>query len=210
MKEKYNQEERQLFELWKDAEKNLENQNTNATDMKESLNQATTEFGNGLKKAVTMDMFMKSALILGLTILCFLHLENSFVVLTAGIFIFLGGLGLWFEWKMSAEWNKTCNHGRGLTDLINEQLTFYQSYLWKYPVLLAITPAMFYVLGSMIYYALVHGEIRPIKDVQDAIALSVFLIFGIVLSLAVNYPYFKSRINNLRNLIREMNNVPMD
>jgi hypothetical protein len=130
-----------------------------------------------------------------------------FVLVTSGLFLSMGALVLWREKQMVDALNAQQDHSRGLSELVAEKLSFYNSYAWKYPLFLALSPAMFYVLGSFIYHALTYGEIRPIKDLQDAIVLGALLVAGVAISLLANLPYFRRRIKSLSELKSDVGNT---
>ena len=98
------------------------------------------------------------------------------------------------------------NVSGNVKNIIEKQLGFYNAHVYKYPLAVSFSVAMFYVLGSMIYHSVVYGSIHPIRDMTDAVVLTSLMLAGTVISVVANYPYFKGRIVQLGSLLKDMEN----
>jgi len=153
-----------------------------------------------------MDMIFKSCMIAGFLIVLILFIDNSFVLITSILFTALGTIGLFTEKDFLKRIRKIQAMEQNVSDLIREELKFYRSNLVRYPSVLSLSIAMFYVLGSMIYHAIKYGFIRPFRDINDVLVLAGLLILGMIISISANFPFFRSKINNLEALADDLEN----
>ncbi len=201
MNEKYN--DKDLFHQWQQETKN-HSQQLNVTEMEKLLKKVSSDFSDSIRRTLKIDMIFKSCLIAGFLIVLSLFIQNSFVLITSILFVALGVIGIRTENDFIKGIKKTRAMERNVGDLIREELKFYRSNLIRYPVVLSISTAMFYVLGSMIYHAIKYGFIRPFSDVMDVLVLTSLMLLGLIISMSANFPYFRSKINNLETLMKDL------
>ena len=204
MKEENNRYEQDLFRIWETASRLSEPQKFTKMEIEKILNNASREMSHSFQKGIYLDIALKSVLLAGFACILLYSLTNIFVLITSLIFIITGGLLLLLERKMLKSLHKVNKITGSIKNSIEEQLGFYNAQIYKYPLSVSFSAAMFYVLGSMIYHSLVYGTIHPIRDMTDAIVLSSFMLAGVVISVVANLPYFKGRIDQLDNLLKDM------
>lgn len=194
-----------LFRKWQ-QESSKHTQQLNLTEMEKLLKKASSDFSDSIKKTLKIDMIFKLCLITGFLIVMILFLQNSLVLITSLLFLLIGIMALVAENNFLNGIRKTQALERNLSDLIREELKFYRSNLLKYPIVLSLSIAMFYVLGSMFYHILHYGFIRPFRDVTDVLVISGLMILGMVISFGANFPFFLAKINNLEALTGDLEN----
>lgn len=205
MNKKDKDTDQDLFRKWQ-QESSEHSQQLNFTEMEKLLKKVSTDFSDSVKKTLKMDMVFKLCMITGFLILMILFIENNFVLVISLLFLLIGAIALVTENNFLRGIRKTQALERNVSDLIREELKFYRSNILRYPVVLSLSMAMFYVLGSMIYHALYYGFIMPFSDLTDVVVLSGFMILGVVISFIANYPFFLSKINNLEALTHDLEN----
>jgi hypothetical protein len=197
--------DKDLFQKWQqESADNL--QQLNVTEMEKLLKRASSDFSDSVKKTLKMDMIFKSCMIAGFLIVLILFIDNSFVLITSILFTALGTIGLFTEKDFLKRIRKIQAMEQNVSDLIREELKFYRSNLVRYPSVLSLSIAMFYVLGSMVYHAIKYGFIRPFRDINDVLVLAGLLILGMIISISANFPFFRSKINNLEALADDLEN----
>ena len=206
MKDNNSRYEQDLFRIWETTAKLSETQKFNKMEIEKILNKASHEMAGSFQKSIYFDMILKSVLMAGFIGILLYSLTNIFVLITSLIFIVASGLLLIFESKILRNLGKVNNKSNSIKGIIEEQLNFYNALLYKYPLSTSFSFVMFYVLGSMIYHSIVYGTIHPIRDITDAIVLSSLMLAGMVISIVANLPYFKGRIEQLGNLLKDMEN----
>jgi hypothetical protein len=191
--------DKDLFQKWQqESADNL--QQLNVTEMEKLLKRASSDFSDSVKKTLKMDMIFKSCMIAGFLIVLILFIDNSFVLITSILFTALGTIGLFTEKDFLKRIRKIQAMEQNVSDLIREELKFYRSNLVRYPSVLSLSIAMFYVLGSMVYHAIKYGFI------SDVLVLAGLLILGMIISISANFPFFRSKINNLEALADDLEN----
>ncbi len=203
MSEKFNHTDKYLFKKWQQETDNNSRQ-LNINEMEKLLKKASSDFSESIKKTIKIDMIFKLCLIAGLIILLLLFMKNTFVLITSSILVILGMIGLYEENVFLKGMRQVRLMERNIEDLIRDELKFYRSNLIRYPLVLSISIALFYVLGSMIYHAITYGHIKPINDITDVFVLSGLLLLGIIISISAHFPFFKSKINNLETLLNDL------
>lgn len=194
-----------LFRKWQ-QESSEHTQQLNFTEMEKLLKKASSDFSDSVKKTLKLDMIFKLSMIAGFLVVMIMFIQNSFVLITSLLFLLAGGVALAAENNFLKGIRKTRALERNVSELIREELKFYRSNLLRYPVVLSISIAMFYVLGSMIYHALHYGFIRPFSDVTDVLVLGGLMILGMAISFGANFPFFLGKINNLESLASDLEN----
>jgi hypothetical protein len=194
-----------LFRKWQ-RESSEHTQRLNFTEMEKLLKKASSDFSDSVKKTLKLDMIFKLCMITGFLIVMIMFIQNSFVLITSLLFLLAGTLALMAENNFLKGIRKTRALERNVSDLIREELKFYRSNLLKYPVVISLSIAMFYVLGSMIYHAIHYGFIRPFRDITDVLVLGGLMLLGVVISFAANFPFFLGKIKNLESLASDLEN----
>jgi hypothetical protein len=197
--------DKDLFLKWEQESAN-HSQHLNNTEMEKLLKKASADFSDSVKKTLKIDMIFKSCLILGFMIVLVLFVHNQFVLITSLLFLILGGIALLAENNFLKGIRETQVMERNISQKIRVELKFYRSNMIRYPVVLSLSIAMFYILGSMVYHAVHYGFIKPFRDITDVLVLGGFLILGVIISFGANYPYFRSKINNLETLADDLKN----
>lgn len=205
MKNEHNDIDKELFRKWQ-QESGQHSQQLNIQQMKTLLKNASNDLSVSLKRTIRGDMFFKSILMAGFLIIGVLYAGNLLVVASSLIFLLLGTVGVLTEKNLINKLKDIHTMEMDLAQIVGKELKFYRSNLLKYPVLLSISLAMFYVLGSMIYYALTYGYIKPFDDAVDVVVILGLMLIGVLGSLAVNFPFFRAKINNLEMLLNDMDN----
>lgn len=203
MSGRYNDTDKDLFHKWQQETEN-HSQQLNSTEMEKLLKKASSDFSDSIKRTIKIDMIFKSCLMAGFLIVLVLYNGNSFVLITSILFITFGVLGLLAENVFIKGINKSRNLDRNVSDLIRDELKFYRSNMIRYPVVLSISIALFYVLGNMVYHAIKYGFIRPFRDVTDVLVFTGLMVLGVVISIGANFPFFRSKINNLESLMNDL------
>ena len=205
MNEENNHIDENLFHQWQQESEN-NSQQLNLTEMEKLLKKASSDFSGSIKKTLKLDMIFKLCLMAGFLFILFLYMDNSFVLFTSTLFILTGLICLAAENLFLKGIGQVQSMERGIEDLIRDELKFYRSNLIRYPVVLSVSIAMFYALGSMIYHAVKYGYVNPFRDVTDVIVLTSLMLLGIIISMAANFPFFRSKINNLESLLKDLRN----
>ena len=206
MSEDRNHIDQDLFAQWQQENSTISQQQLTIKEMETILKKASSGFSNSIRKTLIMDMIFKGVMIIGFMAIILLYLDNTFSLITSIVFIGIAAASLFLENNIREGLRKMERVNEKLKESLTEQISFYRSNMFKYPLLMAISYAMFYVLGSMIYHALTYGYIKPFHDAIDVFVLGGFMVIGLVVSLSANLPYFKSRINNLESLMKDIGN----
>jgi len=206
MSEDRNHIDRDLFAQWEQENQIISQQQLTAKEMEKILQKASSGVSNSLVKNLGVDMALKSGMIIGFIVIIFLYLDNTFSIVTSMVFIAIASICIVLERQIQTGIKNLEQLHGNLIDSIHKQLDFYRSNLFSYPLLLSVSYAMFYTLGSMIYHALTYGFIKPFNDPVDVIVLTGIMVIGVVISISANLPYFKSRINNLEILLKDVGN----
>jgi hypothetical protein len=183
--------EQDLFNLWDKAGSALNNQQQlNKENMETLLNKTSSEFSSGMKRLLKADAIFKAIMLLGLIIISAFNLGNLFVLATVLICLILGAYFI--------------KQDRLLIEGLDELQDYKGNIIFRLPIVLSISVFLFYILGSLTYHAFQYETIRPVEDLEDALVLIAFLLFSVIFSFAVYYPYFLSRVNYLKTLLNDI------
>jgi len=203
MKE-HDKTDKELFSLWDKTTQQNSQQTLNIKEMEQILKKASSELSDSVKTVITMDIIYKSFMVLGFILISFLSINTPQSWITSGGFIVLGIGAILFEKQLLNGIKGFSSYTENMSELIKNEISFYRTNQLSYAIVLSISIAMFYVLGSMIYHGIKYNLIQPIKDTTDAIVLTTLLLIGVFISIAANFPYIRSRVNNLQSLLNEM------
>lgn len=204
MSEDRNHIDQGLFAQWEKENQHISQHQLTTKEMENILKKASSGISDSIKNNLLVDMIMKATMIVGFIVIIVLYLDNTFSLVTSIVFIGLGVISILLENQLQNSIKSMEQRHEKLIDAIERQLDFYRSNLFKYSLLLAVSYAMFYTLGSMIYHAINYGYIKPFDDAMDVFVLTGIMIIGLVISISANLPYFKSRITNLESLMKDV------
>lgn len=197
--------EQEIFDLWEKAGNALNNQQQlNKENMETLLNKTSSEFSTGQKKLLKADALFKVALIFGFLIISAFNLANLFVIATSLICIIIGTLVIKQERLMIEGLNELDDFHGNIRDQLEKDIQFYRSNIFRYPLVLATSIFLFYILGSLIYHGIQYEVIRPVEDLEDGIVLLSFLMISFIFAFSVYYPFFRMRINYLNSLLKDI------
>ena len=91
-----------------------------------------------------------------------------------------------------------------IRDQLEKDIQFYRSNIFRYPLVLATSVFLFYILGSLTYHGIKYEVIRPIEDLEDGIVLLSLLMISFIFAFVVYYPFFRTRINYLNSLLKDI------
>lgn len=195
----------ELFQRWQ-QESGDNSQQLNFTEMEKLLKKASTDFSVSLQRTIKADMVFKILLMTGFLIISVLNPGNPFVISTSLVFLLFGMFAVITENNLIRGIRNMQSMEKDIMELVRNELKFYRGNQIRYPVMIAFSFAMFYVLGSMIYHAMTYGYIQPFDDAIDVAVLLGLMLLGILISLGANFPYFKAKINNLEMLMDDLEN----
>jgi len=202
-----NHKETDILKIWAKAGNTVNNQQQlNKEKMETLLNNTSEEFSSGIKRLLKADAILKVILIFGFIIVAAFNLANLFVLATTLVCLLIGAMVIKLERKFIEDIDDLQEFKGNIRMTLEKNVDFFKRSIFKYPFILSISVFMFYVLGSLTYHGIKYDIIKPIRDLEDAIVLISFLIFSVIFSFAVNYPFFRSRINDLKELLNDIDN----
>lgn len=197
--------EQDLFNLWDKAGGALNNQQQlNKENMETLLSKTSSEFSSGMKRLLKADAIFKAIMLFGLIIISAINLANLFVLATVLICLILGAFFIKQDRLLIEGIDELQDYKGNIRNFLTRDMHFYKSNIFRLPIVLSISVFLFYILGSLIYHAFQYETIRPVEDLQDALVLIAFLLFSVIFSFAVYYPYFLSRVNYLKTLLNDI------
>ena len=205
MNNNFKNKEPDILKIWEKAGNTIKNQQQlNKGKMETLLSKTSTEYTAGIKKLLKADAVFKVILIFGFIAVTALNLTNVFVLIANLICIVIGTMSIRQDRKLIEALDEFQDVKGNIRNHIEKEIRYYQSNMFRLPFALSISVFLFYVLGSLIYHGIQYETIRPIEDLTDGIVLISFLLFSVILSFAVYYPYFISRINFLQKLLNDI------
>jgi len=197
--------EQDLFNLWDKAGSALNNQQQlNKEKMETLLNKTSSEFSSGMKRLLKADAIFKVALIFGFIFVSAFNLSNLFVLATSLICIIIGTISIKQERLLIDGLNELNEFKGNLRGQLEKDIHFYRSNILRYPMVLSLSVFLFYILGSLVYHGIQYEVIRPIEDLEDGIVLISLLMISFIFAFAAYYPFFRSRINYLNSLMKDI------
>ena len=194
-----------LFRKWQ-MESEHNSQQLKTEQMENLLKNVSGDFSVSLKRTIRMDMVLKAVLMAGFIIITILNPDSLLVISTSVLFILAGIFGLLTGRRLVKKMKSIQLMDLDISQTVRRELKFYRSILIRYPIMMSISVAMFYVLGSMIYHFVTYGSIQPFRDGTDVVVLIGLMMIGILFSLGVNFPFFRAKINNLEMLVNDLAN----
>ena len=200
-----NNKDKDILKIWETAGDTLKDQQQlNKEKMETLLSKTSTEYTSGIKRLLKADAIFKVILIFGFIVVAAFNLANLFVLAINLVCIIIGALTIKEERKLIEGIDNLQEFKGNIRNYIENDLKYFKSNIFKYPFVLSMSVFLFYVLGSLIYHGIKYETIRPIDDLQDGIVLISFLLFSVIFSFAVYFPYFTSRINYLKKLLNDI------
>jgi len=197
--------EQEIFNLWEKAGNALNNQQQlNKENMETLLNKTSGEFSTNQKKLLKADAIFKVALIFGFIFVSAFNLANLFVLATSLICIVIGTIGIKQERLLIDGLNELYEFKGNISDQLEKDIHFYRSNILRYPLVLALSVFLFYILGSLVYHGIQYEVIKPIEDLEDAIVLISLLMISFIFAFVAYYPFFRTRINYLNSLLKDI------
>jgi hypothetical protein len=205
MNNNYKDKEADILKIWEKAGNTLKNQQQlNKGKMETLLSKTSKEYSTGIKRLLKGDAIFKVILIFGFILVAALNLANLYVLALNLVCIIISTMSINQERKLIEGLDELQEYKGNIRNCLEKEIKYYQSNIFRYPFILSISVFLFYVLGSLIYHGIKYETIRPIEDLQDGIVLTSFLLFSVIFSFAVYYPYFTSRINYLQQLLTDI------
>jgi hypothetical protein len=194
-----------IHKIWEKAGKNLsETQQLNKEKMENLINKTSTEFSSGMKRLLKADAVFKAALMFGFILIAALNLANLFVLASVLVCIIIGAISLKQERLLIEGLDEIQEYKGNIRDCLAKSIKYYNANVFRYPVVLSMSVFLFYILGGLLYHWIQYKTIRPVEDLEDGIVLFAFLLFSVILSFVIYYPYFRSRVNYLKTLVEDI------
>ena len=197
--------EKEIFNLWEKAGDSLNNQQQlNKENMETLLNTTSSEFSRSQKKLLKADAIFKVVLIFGFIVISAFNLANLFVLAASLICIIIGTIAIKQERLLLDGLHELNDFNGNIRDQLEKDIQFYRSNILKYPLVLATSVFLFYILGSLTYHGIKYEVIRPIEDLEDGIVLLSLLMISFIFAFVVYYPFFRTRIKYLNSLLKDI------
>jgi len=197
--------DKELLHIWGEAGNTIQQQQQlNKVKMETLLNNTSHDLLSGIRKLLKADALFKALLILGFLTISLLNLSNLFVMATTLICLGIITWSISSERKLIEKIEDLKQTNTDINNSLKSQLKFYKVNIYRYPFMLALSAAMFYIIGSLFYHQIKYETISPVKDITDGVVLLSFLLLGIVISFIANFPIFKARISLIQHLLKDI------
>ena len=207
MKDKPNNKEPDIHRIWEKAGNKIHSQQQlNKENMETLINNTSTEFSSGMKRLIKADAIFKVIMSVGFIMIAAFNLANIMVMLTSLVCIIIVLVTLKQERLLIEGIKEIQEYSGGVRNIIERDLQYCRRNILRFPVVLSVSIFLFYVLGNLIYHNVKYNTIQPVKDMQDAIVLSSFLLLSMVFSFVAYYPFFRKRVSHLQHILNDIDN----
>lgn len=205
-----NNTDNELFQMWEKAGSQLsDQQQLHKEKMESMITKTSTEFTSGIKRLLVADAIFKVILLFGFIILSAFNLANLFVLITNLVCTIIVVLVIKQERYLVEGINEIKEYQGSIRRFIEMEIIYYRGNIFRFPMVLAISVFLFYILGSLIYHSMKYGLIRPVEDLEDAIVLLAFLVCSFILAFSVYFPFFRNRLHHLQDLLTDIDNAEL-
>lgn len=190
--------------MWSNAENIAGSLGYDISNIEQLLSGKSKSTAHGIRKMLYMDFALKAIvmIVLGIDIFLYLGTVNVIFVCSAGI-ILLAGL-LFLQKKMLDHFNIIADNRQNTRNNLMSMLTYLKTKFNLTLITISITYIFIFIAGSLIYFYMVYGEVRPL-DEMDIIVFTGFILMGIIFNFVVNKALVQYQIKHLEVCLTDLN-----
>ncbi|HYQ58034.1 MAG TPA: hypothetical protein VEP89_11895 [Draconibacterium sp.] len=181
--------EEKLKTMWNKAENLIGGSEYNSSNIEHFLTGRSHSTAQMIKNMIYMDLIIKGVVIIALLIDSILYSGTGNVMAACiGGIILLTGLG-YYQLNLLKRFTKIADHGQTTHDKLVSMLTYLKTRFTSTLASISITYVFIFIAGSLTYYYIIYGMVRPL----DLIDITVFLGF-ILIGIAFNFFTFRAQV----------------
>ena len=197
-----------LKAMWNKTENVMRTSGYKSSSIREFLSRKSNDTAQKIKNMIIFDIALKTFLVVifGIDIVLYFGVNNIIAVCFAGIILL--ALLLLTQFKMLKRFKRVANHNQNTRDNLTSMLAYLKTKF--YSTLLAVSATYLFVFigGSLMYFYVAHGEVRPLDGI-DVIVFLGFILIGIGFNFFVNKAQVKYHVKHLELCLSELNDNAM-
>lgn len=181
--------DKKLKDMWNKAENLIGSSEYDSSNIERFLSGKSHSTAQMIKKMIYMDLVMKSVVIIALLVDMVLYAgTTNIMAVCIGGMVLLAVL-MYYQLKMLKRFAEIADHGQTTRDKLVSMLAYLKTRFNSTLISMSITYLFVFISGSLAYFYVVYGQVRPL----DWIDIVVFMTF-ILIGLGFNFFTFRAQV----------------
>lgn len=192
----------QYKEAWK-KDQNFDKLSLSESDIKNFMQSNSKNISNLFKTGLTIDVVLKSILIISFFVLIYFFLQDTLVITINAVLIIISAAAILFQLRVYKMLPYAKNTSESIRASLNENIEFYNKKYIKSLLIGALSNAFIFLSGMMYYFYFKYGEIRPFQ-LDDYIVFSSAIIISFVFGAFIQFRQHNFQIRQLEVCLDEI------
>ncbi|MDX8341383.1 hypothetical protein SLH46_19445 [Draconibacterium sp. IB214405] len=201
--------DKKLKDMWNKTETLMEASDYKSSSIEQFISGRSNDTTQKIKNMIVFDMVLKALAILLLAIDFALYFSttNVMLVTAAGIFILIPLI--FMQNKMLERFKAAADNGQTIRDKLASMLTYLKTKFFTTLLSVSGTYLFIFIAGSLMYFYLAYGYVRPLDGI-DFVVFLTFILIGIILNFVVNRGQVNYHIKHIETCLNDLNDKNLE
>nr|WP_319272455.1 hypothetical protein [uncultured Draconibacterium sp.] len=196
--------DKKLKDMWNKAGNLMGASEYESSSIEQFISGRSNDTTQKIKNMIIFDLVLKALAMCALAIdfVLYFGTTNIMSVTLFGIILLIPLI--FMQYKMLNRFTEAADNGQTTRDKLASMLTYLKTKFFTTLLSISGTYLFGFIAGSLVYFYVTYGYVRPLDGV-DFVVFLTFILIGIVLNFVVNQSQVKYHIKHLETCLNDLN-----
>ena len=201
--------DKKLKDMWNKAGNLMGASEYESSSIEQFISGRSNDTTQKIKNMIIFDLVLKALAMCALAIdfVLYFGTTNIMSVTLFGIILLIPLI--FMQYKMLNRFTEAADNGQTTRDKLASMLTYLKTKFFTTLLSISGTYLFGFIAGSLVYFYVTYGYVRPLDGV-DFVVFLTFILIGIVLNFVVNQSQVKYHIKHLETCLNDLNDKNLE
>ncbi len=201
--------DKKLKDMWNKAETLMEASDYKSSSIEQFISGRSNDTTQKIRNMIIFDLVLKALCVCALAVdfVLYFGTTNVMSVTVAGIVLLLPLI--FMQYKMLNRFTEVADNGQTTRNKLASMLTYLKTKFFTTLLSVSGTYLFGFIAGSLVYFYVTYGYVRPLDGV-DFVVFLTFILIGIVLNFVVSQGQVKYHIKHLETCLNDLNDKNLE
>ncbi|WP_163326016.1 hypothetical protein [Draconibacterium mangrovi] len=201
--------DKKLKDMWNKAETLLGASDYESSSIEQFISGRTNDTTKKIKTMIIFDLVLKALAVCALAVdfVLYFGTANIMAVTVAGVAILIPLI--FMQNKLLNRFSEAADYGQTTRNKLASMLIYLKTKFFTTLLSVASTYLFGFIAGSLVYFYIVYGQVRPLDGI-DIVVFITFILIGIGLNFVVNQGQVKYQIKHLETCLNDLNDKNLE
>ena len=196
--------DKKLKDMWNKAGNLMGASEYESSSIEQFISGRSNDTTQKIKNMIIFDLVLKALAMCALAIdfVLYFGTTNIMSVTLFGIILLIPLI--FMQYKLLNRFTEAADNGQTTRDKLASMLTYLKTKFFTTLLSISGTYLFGFIAGSLVYFYVTYGYVRPLDGV-DFVVFLTFILIGIVLNFVVNQSQVKYHIKHLETCLNDLN-----